>query len=331
MTKRDPSPEQVRFTGSTRKGGLHGSVLRSFLLVCAMCWILFVWPDCGAAFEGRQEVLHGNGATVVCAPSLRRVGEELLEAYPSVRSELEKSLRWKIEFDPTVVLIADREKFQSITGRSQIVALAIPARNLIVLDRSRLRSPPSILNDTLKHELCHLLLHARVPADHLPLWLDEGIAQWSSDGLSELGRPIGGSVLDEAALSGRIIPLRFLSRAFSRDGKSLVLAYEQSKSLVQFIIDRFGLEGLYAILDRLAQGAAVEKAFLESISISPDELEAAWNEDLEDKLAWTGLFFGHLYEILFFVASLMVVAGFLRHLRRKRAAMAELDDEDDRI
>lgn len=268
---------------------------------------------------------------MLCAPSLRRVAEDLLKAYPGLRSELEESLRWKVEFHPTVVLIADREKFRTVTGRSQVVALAIPARNLIVLDRSRLRSPPSILNDTMKHELCHLLLHSRIPAGHLPLWLDEGIAQWLSDGLSELGRPMGGSVLDEAALSGKIIPLRFLSRSFSRDGRTLVLAYEQSKSLVQFIIDRFGLERLYAILDRLAQGTGVEEAFMASLSISPDELEAAWQEDLEDKLAWTGLFFGHLYEFLFFAASLAVVAGFLRHLRKKRAAMAELDDGDDGI
>ena len=288
-----------------------------------------MWPAHGAAFDGEQEVLSRNGATVVCEPGLRKVADDLLEAYPGVRSELEGTLRWKVDFHPTIVLIGNRERFQKMIGRSQGIALAVPARNLIVMDRSRLRSPPSILDNTLKHELCHLLLHARIPVNHLPLWLDEGIAQWSSDGLSELGPPRGGSVLDEAALSGRIIPLRFLSRAFSREGKSLVLAYEQSKSLVQFIIDRFGLESLYAVLDRLARGADIEEAFLATISVSPDELEAAWLEDLEDKLAWTGLFFGHLYEILFFAASVAVVVGFIRHLRKKKAAMAELDDEND--
>lgn len=288
-----------------------------------------MWPARGAAFDGEPEILSRNGATVVCDPSLCRVAEDLLDDYPHVRSELEGNLRWKVDFRPTIVLIADQEAFRKATGRSRVVALAVPTRNLIVLDRSRLRSPPSVLNNTLKHELCHLLLHARIPAAHLPLWLDEGIAQWTSDGVSEIALLQRGSVLDEAVLSGRLIPLRALSRAFTRDGKILVLAYEQSKRLVQFIIDRFGLESLHAILGRLAEGADIEGAFLATISLSPGELESAWLENLDDKSAWFALFFGHLYEFLFFAASLAVVVGFIRHLRKKKADMAELDDGDD--
>lgn len=308
--------------------GVCRNPIDSLLVLTFVLGLLLMYPARGAAFDEERDVLHGNGAVVVCEPVLRKVAESLLKAYPGVRSELEGNLRWKVEFQPTIVLIADRETFQEVTGRSQVVALAVPARNLIVLDRSRLRSPPSILNNTLKHELCHLLLHARIPGGNLPLWLDEGVAQWTSDGLSELGLPRGGSALDEAALSGRIIPLRFLSQAFSRDGKSLVLAYEQSKSLVRFIIDRYGLESLYAILDRLAQGLDIEEAFATTISVSPNELETAWLEDLEEKLVWTGFLLGHLYEILFFVASLAVIAGFVRHVKKKRAAMAELEDAE---
>ncbi|MGE0085394.1 MAG: hypothetical protein AB7S75_13350, partial [Desulfococcaceae bacterium] len=47
----------------------------------------------------------------------------------------------------------------------------------------------------------------RIRIPHLPKWLDEGICQWSSDGISELLIQNKGDVLRTALLSGNIIAL----------------------------------------------------------------------------------------------------------------------------
>lgn len=254
--------------------------------------------------------------------------EEVLNIFPFVCRELEDHLGFEVDFHSTVVLVADSSEFQRMTGRSMVVALAIPRRYTILIDWSRSVSHPHRLHDLLKHELCHLLLHDRIPGARLPRWLDEGVAQWVSGGFAEVVLPRRGSVLDEAFLSGRTIPLNALSRGFFADDRSVLLAYEQSLSLVQFIVDRYGTDGLLSLLKGLAQGGSFENALSKNLSLTTASLEEAWLEDLKGKAVWITLLIGHLYQILFFLGAAILAAGFVRHIRKKRAAMDALDDPD---
>jgi hypothetical protein len=277
--------------------------------------------------EGRR-ILQGSGVTVVFDSSLRRLAEDILDAYPAVRRELEDDLRWVVQFHPTIVLIPDKKAFQQITGKRLVIALAVPERNLIIIDRSSMFSHPLTLDDTLKHELCHLLLHSKISHKNLPLWLDEGIAQWVSGGLSEISIPRRASVLDEAVLTERLIPLDALSRGFSHDGKTMLLAYEQSNSIVQYIISQYGVESLLEILHRLANGSSIEKAFEDTISLSLSGLEKAWREDLEGKVAWFSILLGHFYEVLFFLVAVAVMGGFIRFYFKRRKELRSMEDDD---
>jgi hypothetical protein len=56
------------------------------------------------------------------------------------------------------------------------------------------------------------------------------------------------SLLDEAILSGRHINIRALSEGFPEHGKPLQLAYEGSKSLVEYMIRKFGRDGVLLVL-----------------------------------------------------------------------------------
>ncbi|MCF8060973.1 MAG: hypothetical protein K9M82_00515 [Deltaproteobacteria bacterium] len=287
-------------------------------------WVFSVVP----AYSGGRESLTSRDVTVVYPVHHLRSAEKILDLYPSVRGELEEHLRWSVTFHPTVILVADSGAFRQMTDQSNVVALAVSRGNLILIDLSAVDDDPSGLRSSLEHELCHLLLHARIPKGSLPRWLNEGIAQWVSGGFSEVRLPRRGSVLDQAVVSGRTIPVEYLSASFHDDGRRLQLAYEQSLSLVQFLIDRFGVDTLLSLLESLAEGGTLEQALSKHGSLTMASLEEAWLEDLEDKLAWTTLLIGHLYEILFFLAAASLVVGFARHVKRKRAAMEALDDAD---
>ncbi len=283
----------------------------------------------GLAPGGEGGLLHGSRATVVFPDAHRGAAREILDMMPSVREELEQALGWSVRFKPKVVLVAESGMFRQMTGRTEVVALAVPGRDLILIDLTALRSHPFDLASSLKHEMCHLLLHARIPEKLLPRWLDEGVAQWVSGGLSEIRLPRKRSLLDQALLSRRTIPLARLSAAFRGDGRTLLLAYEQSLSLVRFLVDRFGVDTLTAILNSLAGGTTLDRALSEHCSMTPDALEQAWLEDMEDKMAWTSVLIAHLYELLFVSAAAVLVIGFVRHARKKRAAMQALDDPDE--
>ena len=281
----------------------------------------------GLLHAAQRGTLQDKGVIVLFDESLKVAAEQAATLFPVLKKELEKKLARPVNFRPTVVLIKETETFKRMAGTSHIVAFAIPEKNLMVIDYSKTRIDPFSIETTMKHELCHLLLHHYIKAGDMPKWLDEGICQWVSDGMSEIIMNQKSSVLDEAILSGQYISIRALTAHFPRDERYLVLAYEESKSLVEYMISAFGEEALLSVLDDLEKGVEVDKALLRSLSISLEELESRWHHHLRRKITWVSYFINHLYEILFFLAAMAMIYGFIRGWMKKRAYQ-DMDEED---
>ena len=241
-----------------------------------------------------------------------------------LKAELEKTLNWELDFGPTILLTNNRRKFEELTGNSLVVAYAIPRKNLIVVDYSKTTTRPFSLGTILKHELCHLLLHHHIREVHLPRWLDEGISQWVSDGIAEIMINRKRSTLNTAVLSKRLIRLERLSVSFPRDEKSLLLAYEESKSVVEYIGNEFGRDGILNLLQHMRDGYEIDVAIQRSLSVRFDGLERKWHSHLRKKITWFTYLATNLYTILFFLAALITVFGFVRVVIKKRRYV---DDE----
>ncbi|MFH0813230.1 MAG: hypothetical protein V2A69_10405, partial [Pseudomonadota bacterium] len=224
---------------------------------------------------------------------------------------------------PIIVLTKDSKTFQQIVGNNVIAAYALPQRNLIIIDYSKMKMPPFTVEATVKHELCHLLLHHHIRADLLPRWLDEGIAQWVSDGIAEIMIERKRSVLTEAMLSGKHIPIRFLADGFPEDRDSLLLAYEESKDFVEYIRKKYGDEGIMRVLRNLERGDTIQEAILKALSIPFGQLEHEWLKHLRRKATWFSYLSRNLYEILFVVAAILTILGFIRILMKRRALKDE--------
>jgi hypothetical protein len=261
---------------------------------------------------------------VLYTPSLKAAAVEAAELYPGVRKSLEESLKWLIGFHPTLILVKDRRTFVRMAGSDLFVGYAVPERRLMVIDHSKMRAHPFSIEVTMKHELCHLLLHHHIDRKNLPKWLDEGVAQWVSGGLSEIITPRKGNALKRARWTGSYLSWEALHDRFPRDREPLILAYEQSESIVAYIVAHFGLDGLVELLHHLQRGAGLDAAVAEALLTSTDQLESAWQRDLGRGLALFSILISHLYEILFFLAALLAVVGFVRYLMKKKA-----DEEPD--
>ncbi len=264
--------------------------------------------------------------TVRFEPSLKGIAKDVVHIYPRIKSNLEKTFGWEMPFKPTVFLIQDKEYFQRLTGNKLIVAFAAPAENLIVIDCSRLHIRPHRLDQILKHEMVHLILHHNIRSVHLPRWLDEGVAQWLSEGVAELLEAPQRSFFQEALLSDKYIPLRNLKHRFPTDKKNLMLAYEESRSFVDFISDRYGDDKIFEILNHLQKGNGIHTAFTASLNSSPEEIEDRWIMQQRRQTTWFIFLAGHIYEFLFLAGALLTVIGFIRFLIKKRNYRDEDDD-----
>jgi hypothetical protein len=119
-----------------------------------------------------------------------------------------------------------------------------------------------------------------------------------------------------------------IADGFPADPAGLTLAYAQSQSVVGYVQSEFGVERLLEILRRLEQGETIDAALKDSLSLSLGQLEKSWLDHASRQTNWFTFVATHLYGILFFLAAVMTVIGFVRFARRKRA-YRDWDEEDE--
>ncbi len=134
----------------------------------------------------------------------------------------------------------------------------------------------------LPHELGHLIFRDFVGfKGEIPLWLDEGVAQWQ-----ERSNP---HVVKNRAVSllkvGKLIPLKTIMELDIRkieDEELVRIFYAQSASLVDFLIRKYGTGKFTTFCRRLRDGKTLEEALKFSYSSIRDikDLEKEWEKYL---------------------------------------------------
>lgn len=274
--------------------------------------------------------MEGPGIRVLYSePFLESQAREVIARYPSLKKSLEAAFLWEMDFEPQVLLVGDRGVFAMMAGHEDFVAYALTEKRLVVIDSTRTGARPFTLEMTLKHELCHLLLHRYITGVPLPRWLEEGVCQWISEGIPEVVLNRRATALPSAALSGTLMPLEAISSSFPRDSRGLALAYEQSRSVVEYIIDSHGIQGLLNILVSMKNGIPVRDAIQMALMVTPEELEAAWHADLRSVPVLLALLAGNLYTLLFVLAAMLTILGYLRFLRKRRRWRLEQEEPEE--
>lgn len=297
--------------------------MKGFLLLLPfMACFLFI--DVTYGFE--EHILFQNEDLVIRGEAdLEAQAEYLGQSYPKAKAGIENILGLRLLLKPTVLLIKDREFFERLTGSPFFSAFAVPSEHLIVVHISPITSKPGILNDTFKHELCHLLLHYHIREQILPKWLDEGICQWISGTVGEV--LIGGGVtISRVDMAYRLIPLRQLAVTFPEDKDLLILAYKESHNFVGYITTHYGTESLRDILKYLKEGDDIDLAVSKALSKPLQDIQEEWIDDMRRRSEWLIWGSQHLYEILFFTAAVLTIMATIRLKLRRRQYEEEEDD-----
>jgi tetratricopeptide (TPR) repeat protein len=122
---------------------------------------------------------------------------------------------------------------------------------------------PANWESVLWHEFCHVVtLHKT--RNRMPRWLSEGISVYEE----RQANPTWGQTMNpyfrEFILGGDLTPVSQLSSAFIAPESALHMqfAYFESSLVVQYLIDRFGMERLLALLDDLGAGKDINEALV---------------------------------------------------------------------
>ncbi|HET7169556.1 MAG TPA: peptidase MA family metallohydrolase [Candidatus Limnocylindrales bacterium] len=203
-----------------------------------------------------------------------RIGQDAIEATSSLLGVTEDR---PVDF----FVYADQQAFYDALGpgtRENVGGQAnSDIRTLFALIR------PSDIDDpwvsiVVPHELVHLVVDtaARNPYHYLPRWLNEGLAQYLSQGYDADSRRSVGS----AARNGDLIPLDGLTGQFPTSADRFGLAYAESLSAVDFLIRAHGQDALVSLIRSYAGGRTDDEAFRAAIDTDVAGLNDAWLADL---------------------------------------------------
>ncbi|MBI5674969.1 MAG: hypothetical protein HZC48_03920 [Nitrospirae bacterium] len=276
------------------------------------------------------ETLESSGVTIRYEKALKNAAPDVAAAYTRAKAALEKKMHIDLTVKPVIVLIHTDSAFNSMVGGNKLVAaFAVTGDNSIYIDYQKMLKTPFDLELTLTHELCHLQLHNYVQSDNLPKWLDEGVSQWVSGGIADIINFDGKKLLKEAVISGKYLSLNDITFNFPAEQNKLILAYEESKSLVEYIDEEYGSDKILLILKNLHEGDDINIAISNTLPVSLSALENEWHKHLKARYTWFYFFSDNLLWILFVFAALLTVIGYLRLRVRMRTHFKDEEEDDE--
>ncbi len=144
---------------------------------------------------------------------------------------------WMWDNRVKIFIYPTQEEFQKVPGtREWALAISQYAKKEI----HSFSGQPNLVDGVLPHEITHLIFRDFVgTSSEIPLWMDEGVAQWEEPARRELATRYVRALLK----SGDALPLEEVLGMRLRTlgtGKRVDKFYVQSVSLVDFLITRYG-------------------------------------------------------------------------------------------
>jgi hypothetical protein len=205
---------------------------------------------------------------------------------------------------------------------SWAAGMAFGHHDLILL-RANSQAGTQTLDQVFLHELAHLVLIQAVGHHPVPRWFHEGFAIYQS-GEWSMGRV---TALGSGVLSGRLFSLQSLTESFPDSPPDVQLAYAQSIDFIGYLLNQHGRAAFHRLVDYLGRGwsfiTAVEEAYDQSIF----RIEADWHADLKLRFTWLPVLTGTA--TLWFLATLILVAAWIRKRRTRALAFEMMEDAPD--
>jgi hypothetical protein len=232
-------------------------------------------------------------------------------------------------FGANIIIVSTPAEFRALfSGRlpEWTGAFYVSSKNTIILKSLRWSQPqPNIEKDFL-HELSHLFFETKFGSKKIPLWYNEGLAEFLS------GSRIGiqkGKILSNAILAKTLMPLAEIDSLTYFSHRMAELAYIQSLSAVLMLKSNLGsLENWQKFHQELLTGEW-SNSFKKYFGMDEIDFEIAWYKAVEKKYQW---FFVLNLENLIWVFIIGILASTMFYLRfRNRKKLKEWDLEEDEM
>lgn len=203
-------------------------------------------------------------------------GQELFDLANAAIERLSAEIGTQLTYQVRIVIYPSEEAFFSAFPRMRdwIGGRAFPRMGLTVQIIRPDFTTRNWRRRVIPHEIAHLVFHQATdhPLADPPAWLNEGLAVHSEFASHDELR----SMVRRAARRGELLPLPYVTGSFGPDHAQVSLAYAQSLSMVEYALERFGPEGMAALMAAYRQGKPTREAMPAAWGMSQEEFYEEW-------------------------------------------------------
>ncbi|MBM01524.1 MAG: hypothetical protein CL762_02255 [Chloroflexi bacterium] len=228
----------------------------------------------------KWEKVEGDIVTIYYHGPVSRRAKKMLEACEESVNKISRLLGVEENEKISVMMYNNySEMFDVVVKKSETQASslitegqAFATENVVLVDGGS-RSALGVST----HEITHVIVARASKSSYLgvPLWLNEGLAEYGN-----IEQDQGYErYLEWAIDTGRLFPFSSLNR-FPGNPNLTLVAYGQSKSFVEFLINNFPEGSMIKLMDEISDKKSIDDSFISSFGFSLKDLEAQWKEEL---------------------------------------------------
>ncbi len=183
---------------------------------------------------------------------------------------------WQWDNRVKIYVYPSEKEFQSATGE---LSWSKGVANYTTKEILTFAWSQGFLEALLPHEITHLVFRDFVGfKGEVPLWLDEGVAQWEEPAKRAIAKQVARSLI----ASQKYYPLRDLTSMDirnSKDEEAVQFFYMQSVTVVEFLIKKHGAQSFTEFCRQLRDGKSLEEALRFTYSASMrtlEDLQSQW-------------------------------------------------------
>jgi hypothetical protein len=216
----------------------------------------------------------------------------------------------------------NRLAFQKLPSWSAAVFLPEPMR--IVIREPTFIHTTDQLQTEIEHELSHLYFSRRFSNENIPLWFNEGLAEYLSGEEIDLHR---GVIIANALFAKKIIPLTSVDSLLSFSPGKAQLAYAQSLSSVLYLKDLLNNSGSnwQEFLTAIEENG-FPSALNRNLKIDSIDFEVKWYQWLKHKYQWFIVF--NLENLIWFGLAVILIGALYAVRYRNRKILKQWEDEE---
>ena len=210
----------------------------------------------------------------------RSFGQELMETAQQALETLAENTGTDLEGQARIYIYATTQDLHDalVYPDEWTGGMAFPDHGVIVIGIAT--NNLSWGKRAVTHELSHLVIHQVTysPLSNIPAWLDEGLAMYSEGDLLWNFE----HSLQEAVSNDALFSIPSISGSFPSDRDKAELAYAQSYSLVEYLLNNYSDRSTKTqqLLQAFSNGASIDDALLEVYGVDSKQLEKDWRDNL---------------------------------------------------